>query len=465
MYRGEMTRASMWSRKISRGLRIVALAAASCMVSLSAKADNLFDWNSDPLTGPPLSIPSFTPAPFLNNGNAAAVSSYLAGQPNKALKVRNEVVPTVGTVNTVYGPNNVKFSFLDYEGGTAIGRTTSLVSAIKLSAGTGPSILNNTSYVGNFDLYPVTNDPTRPTTVIDTGGHHQTTFTSADYSAAGVNMANEELYPGSPDLRNPIAGNSSAPNVRSAFFTLPITRASLVTAALPAGHAHIPYVARFNNWGNPFLVNGTAPNGQPAFIFDAAHGTSGQLLSRGDFSALIAHYRLRGADGVHALDPGVVGYTAAQMESDIAQGWHIPQMDSVFAAADHAVATIDTGVTIVGSGRQTLETSGVAWSGVYSLTQGKLEILLSNMSDSTHTVQIPFRIGNKSIADTFQIDGGEHKLLDFTAVGGQWQLQNVGGTVMFADSNRDGVGVPEPTTLIGGISVAGLFAFARRRRA
>ncbi|HSI35488.1 MAG: PEP-CTERM sorting domain-containing protein [Phycisphaerae bacterium] len=464
MIQGEKRQSSVW-RRARRAIRVAAYAAVLTTFTASASADDLFNWETDPLTGPNVSIPQFTPAPFLFNSNGASVGAYLAGQPNKALKVRNEVTPDAGTLGAVYGPNNVRLTFIDYEGATATARTTSLVNAIKGSAGTGASVLNNTSYIGNFNLYPVTNDPTRPATVIDTGGHHQYTFGSADYTASGVNMANEELYPGSPDLRNPIMGNSNAPNVRSAFFTLPITRATLVTAALPTGHAHVPYVSRFNNWGNPFFVNGTAPNGQPAYIFDAAHGTAGQLLSRGDFKALIAHYRLRGADGVHALQPGVVGYTAAQMESDVAQGWHIPQVDNIFAASDHSLATLDTVVNVVGTGKISLETAGIAWSGVYSLAQGKLAILLSNMGEDPKTISIPFRVGGKSIADLMSIGAGEHRLLDFTAVGTQWILQNPGGTVIFADSNRDGVGVPEPTSILGGVFVLGMAAFARRRRA
>ena len=44
---------------------------------------------------------------------------------------------------------------------------------------------------------------------------------------------------------------------------------SIVSASLPAGHAHIPYVTRFNNWNNPAFANGVSPvNGQPAFYFD-----------------------------------------------------------------------------------------------------------------------------------------------------------------------------------------------------
>src|SRR5439155_1314473 len=170
------------------------------------------------------------------------------------------------------------------------------------------------TFVGNFRLFPGTGDTSGP------GGAGSSLAEYVSGGAGGVNMANEDLYPGSPFYKNPgqvAGGTSTAPNIRSALFTLPIERVSYVTANLPAGHQHIPYVNRFDSWGNTGLNNGTAVPApgqptQPAFYADAAHGTSGQLLSRGDFSALIAHYRMRGVNGVHLLDGGVVGYTQAQ---------------------------------------------------------------------------------------------------------------------------------------------------------
>ncbi|HYE19003.1 MAG TPA: PEP-CTERM sorting domain-containing protein [Tepidisphaeraceae bacterium] len=461
MIQGEKRQSSVW-RRARRAIGVAACAAAMAFgVAEPASADNLFSWETDPLTGPPPSIPQFTPAPFLNNDNAPAVGAYLAGQPVKAVKIRHGVVLTPSSIASVYGTNNVRYTFADHEGPGAAAQVLALRNQIAGSAGTGPSFLANQSFVGNYNFYPIQNDPTRPGFIPNPNQNNE-------YAASGLNMANESLYPGSIDFRSVTQGNSTSPNLRSELFTLPIVRASLVTSALPSGHKHIPYVSRFNNYDNAFMRNGVVANGETAssMYFDAAHGTAGQLLSRGDFKALIAHYRLRGAHGVHALDPGVVGYNTAQMESDVEAGWNgISQVNNIFAAPDRAIATLDTVVTVVGEGRKTLESAGIAWSGVYSLSQGKLAILLSNMSEDPKSISIPFRVGGKSFADFFTVSAGEHRLLDFTAVGTQWVLQNPGGTVIFADANRDGVGVPEPTSILGGVFVLGMAAFARRRRA
>jgi len=116
-----------------------------------------------------------------------------------------------------------------------------------------------------------------------------------------MNMANEDLYPGQATYKNPPGtpgGTSTSPNIRSSLFVQPIDRASFVTLNLPTGNKHVPYVNRFNNSGNIALdSDGNPSNG---YRFDNPTGT--QMLSRGDFSALVAHYRARGVDGVHLLD-------------------------------------------------------------------------------------------------------------------------------------------------------------------
>jgi len=440
-----------------KGLKAVA-AAVALFAAAGANAQNLFDWGTDPITGP--AVPAnFTPAPFLREvpNNAATVSTYLGTQPIKSVKVFQNLSPS--TVGQIFGTHNVKYTFADYEGAAALAQTGVLANQVRTSAGSGPFVNTNQSYVGNFGLAPIVSDPTRP--VSNPG------FTYSDYINAGVNMANEALYPGNGDYRNPVAGNSSAPNIRSALFTLPITRASLIQASLPAGHAHIPYVTRFNNYANPAMVNGTAPSGQPAYIFDAAHGTAGQLLSRGDFSALIAHYRARGVNGVHILDGGVVGYTMPQFESDTNDGWHFSPFETILNGGGAKTASLDTVVRTDGISKS-LEEAGVVVSGVYSLTQnggaGKLALLVSNLDDSSHSISILNKIGGKSIPGTVTVLAGQHKLLDFTGAGSQWSLNNPGGTPVFVDNNRDGVGVPEPT-MIGGLALVMCFGLGRRRTA
>src|SRR5206468_5464441 len=147
------------------------------------------------------------------------------------------------------------------------------------------------AFVGNFNFYPnAASDPTRPGSI---AGSQAASFqfkpTSSDYSSSrgniglpggGVVVGNQSadpaLYPGSPDYRNPAQGNSGAPNIRSALFTLPIQRLTLselglrdlsgvpadATAYAQPGRpnatddVNIPDVTRFNNYGNPALGGG-----------------------------------------------------------------------------------------------------------------------------------------------------------------------------------------------------------------
>jgi hypothetical protein len=453
--------------KLTSKLRLLA-AAATLSAAAGASAQQLFDWRSDPLGGAPVPT-NFTPAPFLkDNGagatNATAVGNYLGTQGVKAVKVDNAQAVTPATVTTVFGPRVVNYTFADFEGPTGAARFQALATQVKASAGTGPAIAANAAYIGNFDNAPIIGDPTRP------GGAVTSTYN--EYIASGANMANEALYPGSSSFKAPgqvAPGTGTSPNIRSSLFTLPIVRASFVTAALPAGHAHVPYVTRFNNVplgiANDTYVN---PNGvsQPSFVFDQAHGTAGQLLSRGDFSALVAHYRARGATGVHQLDGGVVGYTPAQFSQDTADGFNFAPFAQVFAGGNARLATLDTSVRVDGVVK-TIENAGVVASGVYSLTQnggaGRLALLLSNLDDAAHNVDFPAKIGGKTVPGTFQVLAGQHKLLEFTGAGTQWALQNVGGTPVFADANRDGVGVPEPMAM-GGVALFALGMLGRRGR-
>jgi hypothetical protein len=444
--------------KFTRKIGILAAAAAFMGLGSAASADLLYDWEAtSPGTTP---VAGYVPAPFVTTGNSAgAVTTLTTVQGSNPGSVAVKIVGTTplsaSDINNIF--NNpaftVNYAFLDFEGAGGQALATAQAAAIH-AAGKGASTV-----VGNFRMFPGSADSSSP-------GAGPSFL---DYSTSGMNMANEDLYPGSPFYKNPgqapFNGTSTSPNIRASLFTLPIIRASVVTANLAPGNKHIPYVDRFNNWGNATLQNGTA-QGQPAFYADAAHGTSGQLLSRGDLSALVAHYRLRGADGYHLLDGGVVGYTQAQFEQDAKDGWNLPQIASIFAASDHRLATLDTVARVDGT-LKTSESSGVVYSGVYSLSQaggaGKLALLVSNMDDIAHSIDFPNKIGGKTVAGSVSVLAGQHKLLDFTGSGTQWLLQNPGGTPVFVDSNRDGVGVPEPVAM-GGLSMFAMTMLFRRRR-
>ena len=445
-----------------------AMAAVSFGLASAAGADQLFDFTHDPIdpvrSNPPLEA-GFTPAPFLTTANQAAVGTFLAGQPVKAVKI--QVAPVVS--GTLYSNVNTrpKYTFIDFEGPNPHPQIQAQSAFINTQSGGG--VTSNQIYVGQFNYYPVPNDPTRPGTVVTTATSFQFPHDASQYYTAGLNMANEALYPGAPDLRNRAAGNSTAPNIRSGFMTLPITRLSLTTSNLPAGHKHIPYVTRFNNWGNnAFDSDGNPANGYAwNNPIPAGQDTDkGQLLSRGDFSALVAHYRARGADGVHLLDGGVVGYTRPQFEQDAKAGWEFAPFQSILQGGGARLATLDTFIRSDGTVKS-IEDAGMVFSGVYSLTQGpggvgRMALLVSNLDEINHTFDIQTKIGGKTVAMGAQtIVAGTHQLLEFTGAGTQWNLAN--SVAVFTDNDRSGTGVPEPMT-IGAVSLFALGVLSRRRR-
>jgi hypothetical protein len=245
--------------------------------------------------------------------------------------------------------------------------------------------------------------------------------------------------------------------VRSALFVLPIERLSLTTANLSAGHAHVAYVDRFNNWGNNTLdSDGDASNGY-RFV------TQDQLLSRGDFQAQVLHYRLRGATAVHGLQGGVEGYTPEQFKSDINAGWTgVAAVNQLLADPSARTATLDTRVTADGTS-QPLENVGLVWSGVYSTTAGRLVLLMSNLDDEAHRITIPARVGGKTVSGEFVVEAGSHEILEFGASGTTWGL--LSESTVFVDGDRSGVGVPEPTGLaVAGVVFAWGMARSRKRR-
>ncbi len=170
------------------------------------------------------------------------------------------------------------------------------------------------------------------------------------------------------------------------------------------------------------------------------------MLSRGDFKAMVAHYRLRGADGVHVFESAVQGYTQTQQEQDAADGFNFQDgattlsLASIYAGGNAKIATIDTAVKVDGV-LKSAETAGVIFSGVYSLTQGtgRLALLVSNLDGITHSLSVPAKIGTKTVPGSFSVQAGQHRLLEFTGSGTQWNL--IANTAVFIDNNRDGVGV------------------------
>jgi hypothetical protein len=457
---GHSTEGERAVRKFTRKLGILAAAVAFAGLGTAAHAqsDLLYDWKKIDNSTPVPAVAGYIPAPFVSTGNVspAALSTLAANQatfPGKvAVKIVGSTLLTPADNTALFGATapQINYAFMDYEGPNGQATATQQAAAIR-------SQPKPATFIGNFRMFPGNGD----TSGAGAGP------SLAQYQASGMNMANEDLYPGSPSYKNPgtVGGSSTSPNIRSSLFVLPIDRATYVTANLPAGNQHIPYVNRFNNVGNPALQNVGV-----TFTPGATPNTANQMLSRGDFSAMVAHYRARGVDGVHLLDGGVVGYTQSQFEQDAKDGFTFAPFANIFAGSNPKLATLDTSSKVNGVVASN-ESTGVVFSGVYSLTQndtrlagssGKLALLLSNLSANPATLEFPGKIGGKTVTGApYSINAGEHKLLEFAGTGLQWSLVNT--QIVFADSDRSGVGVPEPVAM-GGASIFALTMLFRRRR-
>jgi hypothetical protein len=481
---GRTTLTLMKKTSIRKRLAVALAAAVLCVGSARVQAADFFQWGNPAGTTTPYSL-----APQLTDATANAVvasfNAQLAANPSAILAVQVPAGTTLSpaTINQVFNNYNVKYIFADYEGPNAITQTTTLVNQIAaVPTHTGPSFAAGTSFIGNYNLGPIASDPTTPGgSTYTSGNSNANPFPGPnDFRNTGVNMATESLYPGDSSFRNPVngtnpaTGGSNAPNIRSALFTLPIQRLSLATQNLGAGQANIPYITRFNNFSNPALSNGMVlVNGSMQNGFNTAGSTingltvAGQLLSRDDFQALTLHYRMRGASGYQLLDPGVMGYTNSQYQSDAQVGWTNSLVDSVLSTNNGRVATLPTVVTFNGV-RQTIEQAGVVWSAVTNDNTASpgLAILVSNMSNTPGTVNFNTRINGATLSfTTGTLAAGSHTILRFTKSGGIWSSPLVDPS--FNDpllASRDGIGIPEPASLsLLGIGALGVLGRRRRR--
>jgi len=456
--------------------------AAAAANGQAVPSSGFFDWEI-----PADTSANYTESPFLTNGNAADVEAQLADAQSQgkplALKVREPL--TSASAKNVFNHYAIKYVFADFEDAGRVGNTRALADIIL-----GSSKSKN-AFVGNFNIYPnAGSDNTRPSNtdpdnVADSFNERPENFAYTDQQGKkgtlrGKRMANPSLYPGSPDFKNPAQGNSSAPNIRSGLFINPIKRLTLAKNGLPSGEQLIPWVNRFNNYGNPALDSDGDPSDGYQFVQNAAVPSNGQLLSRGDFSALIMHYRLRGANSFHLFqgsEGNVIGYSREQQRRDAAAGWGQSSVaNGIFSRNNFAFANLTTLVGDAGgnsgdTGRRDIEKAGAVWSGVYdkSGSNRKLVILLSNLSNQTKTIDLPNSIGGFMTfrqdgvrIDDFFLNPGVHRLITFTLSGNRWLL-NTNGT-LFGDDNRNGIVVPEPTSLgLVGLGAMGLLARRRRR--
>jgi len=476
--------ASKYSR-VLRWLTPVAIVGLLLLgpVSLFGATQDFFDWHvmyspSDP-TVAPVSGPGFqyVPTPYYTGSNLNQVMAYLDIQaggssrnarenPAQPLAIKIDQNLNASQLAAIFNTYKVSWVFLDMEGSTDA-QIAATVADIKKST------YSSTAAIGEYNYTPNSTDPSTA------NGSH----TSVAYRNTGLTMVNEALYPGSSGFKNPAYGNSTAPSILSAFFTMPIERLSTIqTTIAGTGQQNIPYVARFNNWGVSAMTTQGDPLGQ--FVAEPGHVTQNglsadnQLLSRNDFSALILQYRMRGATSFHLLDGGIVGYTQAQQETDAETGWFLPQVQSIFSMRKTVIATDSTTITLkdasTGNVAKTmsLESAGVVWSGVEgsnSSTMGdgsKLAILISNLSDQAHTIVLPTKLSGVRLSQTtFNVLPDQHILLTFTENTGMWALQG-GAMSVFnnaALNSHEGIGIPEPTA-VSLLTLSALGVLIRRRR-
>lgn len=458
-------------------------------------ATGFFDWDTNTVP----STTNYTPSPFLGNSNAASVAATLAAAQaqGKPLSVKITEPLTDPAARNIFNQYKVDYVFCDFETVDSVGRTRAVADLLLNST------KSSAAFVGNFNFYPNSgNDGTRPPAVTTAANSFQNRPYNAQFpdsrgknaTKTGKLMSNEALYPGAPDYRTggtaDLPTPSATPNVRSGLFTLPIVRMTVAEKALGAGDKHIPWVSRFNNWGNSALDNTNQGNSPYEYLQSAANPANGQLPSRGDFSAQILHYRLRGADSVNLFEASissVVGYSREQARSDVASGFGgSTVINNIFSRNKFALANLSTVVGDTGnnSGNNVNVGTGVAkagaiWSGVYdsAATSGqsrRLAILLSNLGTASKTIDLPSLIGGfttfsgATAQDDYVVAAGQHRLLTFTLTKNSatanktaWLLDS--SSFVFLDNNRNGIGIPEPTTA-GLLGLGAIGLLARRRR-
>ncbi|MDB5290227.1 MAG: hypothetical protein JWL69_1468 [Phycisphaerales bacterium] len=490
---------------------VAAAALAVTGLAATSHADTAhFDWSI-----PTDTDPNYTPSPFLSDTNfsqvAAFLTTYHAANPNAPLAVK-VISPLTSTgAKAIFNTFPIKFVFADFEDTNAVSKTAALATIVKSSTS------SKTAFVGNFNTYNVSNvagstlaDPTRPTGTPANGAQSFQNILVNKAPFGPTTMVNPAAYPGAPDYKTQ-PSQSFAPNIRSALFVLPVDRVTFATLALTptsggatappstAGGVNIPWVARFNNWGNSLLdTDHNSANGYQ-FVQNAGNPSNGQLLSRGDFSAQVLTYRLRGAYSYSLFNyynpnapanqspySSVVGYTPTQERSDAFKGWNANLNSTLAGIFGNGTATVPKYNFVnlinrvpIGSKKGVTqytwsEGSGMVYSGVYDTSaesNGKrdLVILLSNMAGNTQHADLVDKIGGfavdlnpktSKLDQDVQLKAGTHHLLEFQLKNNVWDL--LADNTVFTDDNRNGIGVPEPTSL--GVMALGAVGLLARRR-
>jgi len=122
--------------------------------------------------------------------------------------------------NSTYGGKAISYVFGDFETGPA---TQHISDTLNLSNQVRAGTQAKNAYVGEFALVPLNGT---------TGGSFENgydlmrrgplPYTKSQYTSAKVNMANTDLYPGSPSYRNKSTFDWGNANIRTGLFVGPI---------------------------------------------------------------------------------------------------------------------------------------------------------------------------------------------------------------------------------------------------
>jgi len=450
--------------------------------------DQFFDWFVN-------ATPGYLPSPFLTDSSANSVNAFLKSRPaGTPLAVKVDRPISNATANLIFNNPSYHVSYVlgDMESNT-IPTVTNLVKQVRfVNANNGQKTESYNAFIGEYGINKLPSDITDPANYHSQKGTHSFSgYGMGEYQSTKVNMSMPELYGGSGSYRNPAAGNSDAPNIRSAMFVLPALRVSQIAVQNNDDDRIVPYVARFNNFGNEALDSDRNPSNGYLFVPGqamparfglpavSAADTSNQMLSRRDFATQVLHYRLRGANSYVLFEPGVVGYLQDQKRSDAKTGWTEPHVDSIFDAADYKLVLggdsdykngnnpKDANANIIEDGKSmTDEQAGAMFSGVYSLSLQRLDMLLSNQDDADHSLTLPSKIAGFNLnTKTFDLDAGTSLLVEYklstSGLHKGWSvaIQNVPFEAIENSRNH----IPEPGT-ISLAAAMGFIGIARRRR-
>ena len=193
---------------------------------------------------------------------------------------------------------------------------------------------------------------------------------------------------------------------------------------------------------------------------------------------------MRGADSFVQFQSGVIGVSEETLRKDLRTGWLQSDIDNVFNQSDYKLLLgKDTdypgsgntgdkdpnGNIIVDGKEKSIEAAGALFSGVYSLSLKKMQVLLSNMDDDDHDLTLPPKVAGFDLKTrTFDVDPGVHLLVEYRLTNSGpnkgWSVWQQSTPFTALPNDRSQIGVPEPTTIWFASAMAAWVIGHRRSR-